>query len=606
MESIKKKVISQFRRGAIDSNLECSYYPCHFYDQNCTHCFCPFYPCEDEELGTYITGRTGKRVWSCQQCYWIHRDDVAKECIGRFDGKDWGSMPMDDRLKIKAEIEQMHFKSARPLMVLGTTSGAGKSLIVAALCRIFSDMGYTVTPYKSQNMSLNSFVTKRGEEIARIQDLQARAARVEPRSQMNPILLKPLRDDVSQVIVYGVPYGDMDVGTYYNEFIPAKGNDILRSSLKFLAKTNDIIIMEGAGSPAEINISEFEIANLKAAEVADAPCILVVNIERGGAFAYLYGTVRILDEGSQKMIKGAIINNMRGDPDSLSTGIREIEKMLDMPVLGIVPHLDLDLPSEDSMDIRDSPTPSRFTVGVVRLPRISNFTDFDALNLMEDIKVRYINAPSDASGVDALILPGTKSTIEDLIWLREKGFEKVIRELHGKVPIFGICGGYQMLGKSIIDINSIESDTKETEGLGLLNGVTYFDKYEKSTAQVEGHLQLDPLKRRIRGYEIHMGQTENKLDPPLNRIRAKGKNREDGAYDADMKVYGTYLHGFFDLPPARDLLLSLMGSTEREKGEDGDEGEYDDIVERNLGYLADAIRASIDLESLRKIMGVRP
>jgi len=389
LEAIAEKVISQFKRGHIGRNLRCKYYPCHFYGQDCTHCFCPFYPCQDEELGKYvISERTGKGVWSCQDCYWIHREDVAKECVERFRERDWASMTLQQRLGVKSEIEKMHFKRARPLMVLGATSGAGKSLMVAALCRIFSDLGYTVTPYKSQNMSLNSFVTEQGEEIARIQDLQARAARREPTVQMNPILLKPIKDDVSQVILYGVPFDDMDVNTYYNEFIPENGKRILENSLDFLKRTNDIIVMEGAGSPAEINITEFEIANLKAAEVAGAPCLLVVNIERGGAFAYLYGTVKILDNDKQRMFKGAIINNMRGDASSLRSGIERIELELDMPVLGVVPHMELELPSEDSMDLQDKGRGSKFVIGVIRLPRISNFTDFNALKLLDNVKIK--------------------------------------------------------------------------------------------------------------------------------------------------------------------------------------------------------------------------
>lgn len=513
-------------------------------------------------------------------------------------------MTIEERLRIKEDISRKHFKRARPLMVLGATSGAGKSLMVAALCRIFSDMGYTVSPYKSQNMSLNSYVTKYGEEIARIQDLQARAARRDPRSHMNPILLKPIRDDVSQVILYGVPYRDMDVKTYYKKFIPNRGNDILEKSIGFLKKTNDIIVMEGAGSPAEINISDIEIANLKAAEVADAPCILVVNIERGGAFAYLYGTIAILEKAQQKRFKGAIINNMRGDPGSLEKGITIIEEMLGLPVLGVIPHIDIDLPSEDSMDIKDGVQRGHYTIGVVKLPRISNFTDFDALGLIEGVNVKYITNPDEAEKVDILILPGTKSTVEDLIWVRVTGFGKAIRKMHGKIPIFGICGGYQMLGKRIVDVNSIESETKSIEGLGLLNGLTYFDRYEKRTTQVEGHLQTDPLKRRIRGYEIHMGRTENSVDPPLNRVRVNDRNKDEGSYDKEMKVFGTYIHGFFDLPPARELLMSLLDSNSVKIKTQEQGNEVDSLIDENLDKLAKAVRESLDIEKIAEIMAV--
>jgi adenosylcobyric acid synthase len=297
----------------------------------------------DPELGEMVKGKNGP-VWSCQECFWAHRHDVAADFFREMNGRKFDDVSKQELIEIKKKLESRHFKRAKRLMVMGATSGAGKSLMCTAFCRIFSNMGYAVVPFKAQNMSLNSVVTDEGEEIARAQELQARGARVKPNSHMNPILLKPKGDSVSQVIVEGRPYKDMDVKQYYGEFTDIEGMEIVRRNISLLERTSDFVIIEGAGSPAEINMSEHDIVNMRTAEIAEASCILVVNIEWGGAFAYMYGTLMLLPEAQRKMFGGIIVTNMHGSPDSLAEGFEEIEMLTGVPVLGVVPHIELDLP----------------------------------------------------------------------------------------------------------------------------------------------------------------------------------------------------------------------------------------------------------------------
>jgi adenosylcobyric acid synthase len=375
-------------------------------------------------------------------------------------------------------------------------------------------------------MSLNSVVTAQGGEISRAQALQAAAARTEPDARMNPILLKPKRDDISQVIVDGKPYRDMDVPTYYGKFATGEGVEIVRRAWDFLRRTRDVVVIEGAGSPAEINIAQVEIANMRTAEIAGAPCILVVNMEWGGAFAYAFGTIMLLPPERRSMVKGIVLNNMHGDAACLDGGIRELEERLGVPVLGVVPHVEHYLPDEDSQDLVGQKGKGDIKVGVIMVPRISNFTDFDALAL-DGVSVRFVRDAGGLDGVDAVIIPGTKNTVADLRWLREKGFVEAIRGLRGRVPILGICGGYQMLGQEVIDLKGLEGDVGAVwEGLGLLDVSTTFDRYDKRTVQVTGHLASG--NGEVRGYEIHMGLSESK-EGALFVLARDGTEEAEGA-----------------------------------------------------------------------------
>lgn len=592
---------SQMARGYIGSNTGCAHYPCHHPGQNCTFCFCPLYPCLDPELGEYVTSRrTGGRVWSCQKCLWMHRDDVAGSLLRSM--PEIGEQGLDQRTRseLKARLEGQYRKKAKAIMVLGGTSGAGKSLLVAALCRAYRNHGLRVAPFKSQNMSLNSMVTADGEEIARIQDLQARAAGARPRGELNPILLKPKGGVTSQVIIEGRPYKDCTVQEYYSDFVPNEAPAIISRNLDRLMRSNDVVVIEGAGSPAEINLRGRDVANMYVAKLAKADCLLAVNIDWGGAFAYAVGTLMLLDEEERKLFKGVLINNMCPGGGSLGDSLDLVRSITGVPVLAVLPHVpSLYLPVEDSMDLDQFDGRGGSTVvAVVRLPMISNFTDFDALSLEEGVRVLYVRTPEELEQADAIILPGTKNTVQDLMWLRESGMAEAILDKAGTVPILGICGGYQMLGRRIFDVHGLEgSGPSEMEGLGLLDAVTHFDSYDKRTVQVQGSL-IDGGE--VRGYEIHMGRTES-LEGPLFRLEPDG--REEGSWDRGRKVMGSYLHGLFDLPAFRGLFLSII---ECREGRGSMSTDHDSEIDASLDRLAAMIEEHLDLDALLRGDGHGP
>ena len=584
---------SQMIRGLIGGNPECAHHPCHHPEQNCTFCFCPLYPCLDPELGEYvISRRTGGRVWSCQGCLWIHRDDVSRSLFEIM--PEIGEQGLDERTRseLKAELEKKHRKRAKAIMVLGATSGAGKSLLVAALCRAFRNRGLKVAPFKSQNMSLNSMVTADGDEIARIQDLQARAAGTRPRGELNPILLKPKGGVTSQVIVEGKPHKDCTVQEYYSEFVPNEAPTIISRNLERLMRSNDVVVIEGAGSPAEINLRGRDVANMHVAKLAKADCLLAVNIDWGGSFAYAVGTLMLLDEEERRLFKGVLINNMCPGGGSLGDSLKLVERTTGVPVLAVLPHIpSLYLPVEDSMDLdqRDEGEGGT-TVAVVRLPMISNFTDFDALSLEEGVKVIYARTPEELGSADAIILPGTKNTVQDLLWLRESGMASAVLAKAGTVPILGICGGYQMLGRKIFDVHGLEgSGPSEIEGLGLLDAVTHFDSYDKRTVQVHGSLED---AGEVRGYEIHMGRTESS-ERPLFRLLPD--SRPEGSWDQGRKVLGSYMHGLFDLPAFRARFLAMI---ERRDGVRCNDVDHEAEIDSSLDRLAAMIEEHLDLDAL--------
>ncbi|MCK9442507.1 MAG: cobyric acid synthase CobQ [Methanothrix sp.] len=429
---------------------------------------------------------------------------------------------------------------SRFLVVLGTTSHSGKSTLVAALCRLLSDRGFKVAPFKSQNMSLNSWVTQNGSEIGIAQAVQAWAARAEPSEFMNPILLKPKGDRTSQVIVLGRPVADKSAEEYYREIDGLKG--VVDRSLQELEKDYDYIVVEGAGGAAEINLFDRDLANIYVARYLHAPIILVGDIERGGVFASLFGTVQLLPEDIRPLVKGLVINKFRGDPAILGSGLKALEELTGVPVLGVMPYLDLDIPSEDSVSLGDKKARSSadaVDIAVIRLPRISNFTDFEPLE--RQAHVRYVSLSESLGHPDAVIIPGTKNTISDLLEMQEKGMADQIKSLLD-TPVLGICGGYQMLGREIIDCG-IEDTVGTVPGLGLLDAVTRFDLYEKRTLQVKktvtgGGPILEPICGQIvTGYEIHMGVT---------RPEGEAAFGDDGAVSESGIVIGTYLHGLFE------------------------------------------------------------
>ncbi|MCI9431304.1 MAG: cobyric acid synthase [Oscillospiraceae bacterium] len=484
---------------------------------------------------------------------------------------------------------------AKNIMIQGTMSNAGKSLLAAGLCRVFKQDGYRTAPFKSQNMALNSFITAAGGEMGRAQVVQAEAAGIPPDVRMNPILLKPTTDMGSQVIVNGAVQGNMRAMEYYRrkpEFFPA-----VMAAYESLASEFDIIVIEGAGSPAEINLKRDDIVNMGLAKRVNAPVLLVGDIDRGGVFAQLYGTVALLEEDERALIKGVVVNKFRGDRAILEPGLAMLEKLCGVPVAGVLPYLHVDIDDEDSLSERfgRDGQAKLIDIAVARLPRISNFTDLGPFERYANVSVRYVSSPKELGDPDLIVLPGTKSTIEDLRWLRQNGLEAAIKQAASRgTPVAGICGGYQMLGRRISDPEGAEAAPgTELSGLGLLDMETVFrgDKVQTQTrgrfGEIEGLLSsLTGLS--YEGYEIHMGRSRE-ARPALT-----GKGN----------VYGTYIHGIFDAPNVADEVLKALC---RRKGADFARlGAFDaaSYRERQYDLLADAVRASLDMDLVYRSMGV--
>lgn len=492
---------------------------------------------------------------------------------------------------------------AKCIMVQGTMSGAGKSLLVTGLCRAFLRRGLRVAPFKSQNMALNSYITKDGLEIGRAQAAQAEAAGVEPDVRMNPILLKPSSDTGSQLIVNGEVRGDYRAADYFKlkkTLIP----DIL-AAYQSLAAESDVIVIEGAGSPAEINLREGDIVNMGLAELVDAPVLLAGDIDRGGVFAQLYGTVALLAPDEKARVIGTVINKFRGDVSLLQPGLTQLEALTGLPVLGVVPWLEVDIDDEDSLSQRltrregDRPV----DIAVIRLPRISNFTDFSPLEEHPALGVRYVGAVKDLGRPDLVILPGTKSTMADLAWMRQNGLEAAVRKLAASgVPVLGVCGGYQMLGQTLDDPDGVEGGGSMA-GMGLLPCATVFAS-SKTRTRVTATVEDGPFAgAKLDGYEIHMGRTRRLTDDaaPFARL---SDGREEGTVSG--QVFGTYLHGLFDTGV---LTAALADWLLRRKGLDP--AAMPNPIDRNIyrqqqyDRLAEALEQHLDLSAIWRAMEER-
>ncbi|MCG2678906.1 MAG: cobyric acid synthase [Kiritimatiellae bacterium] len=453
------------------------------------------------------------------------------------------------------------------IMVVGTMSSSGKSVVAAALCRYFARRGFNPAPFKAQNMSLNSFVTREGGEMGRAQVVQAQAAGIEPHTDMNPILLKPIGEAGCQIILNGRPIGNYPARTYYT--MKSRMRTAARAAYDRLAARHDLIILEGAGSPAEINLQAEDFVNMDMAEYAGAAVILVADIDRGGVFAGIYGTVSLLPEKHRRLLAGTIINKFRGDKSLLDPGVQQIERLTGIPVLGVLPYVpNLAIDDEDSLslDARQPKAGSVLDIAVIRLPRISNFTDFLPLEKTTGVRVRYVRKVHDLGAPDLIILPGTKNTRADLRFLAAGGWCKALKQAaHRLIPVFGICGGYQMLGRRVTDPTGIEGAKGKEAGLDLLCVTTVLEK-EKQLAQVSGKTTSDlPFAAAgtpFEGYEIHAGRT-TATDPirrPLviTRRRAKKTRVPEGAISDNGLVFGCYLHGLFDNDRLRTQLLGWL------------------------------------------------
>lgn len=499
--------------------------------------------------------------------------------------------------------------SAKPLMIQGTGSFVGKSLIVAGLCRLLRQDGFQVAPFKAQNMALNSFVTLEGGEMGRAQVVQAEAAGLEPHVDMNPILLKPNTDVGAQVILQGRVFGNMNADEYHR--FKKEALRTVMESYGRLVQKYQVIVIEGAGSPAEINLREGDIANMGMAEAADAPVLLVGDIDKGGVFASLVGTLELLSMEERGRIKGFIINKFRGDPSLLTPGLEFLEKKTGIPVLGVVPYLkDLYLPEEDGVVLENfsEKEERQVNIAVLYLPHISNFTDFDPLEHEPGVNLRYVQPGQKIGEVDAVVLPGSKNTIEDLLFLKKEGYaDEILRLLRSGKMVIGICGGFQMLGKTIQDPFGVETSLGEVEGLGLLNVVTILKK-EKTTFQVKA-IPLSGEKETLKGYEIHMGDTERGTSSqPVFKIIERLKQKvevEDGAISADGQVWGTYLHGLFENDGFRQSFIESLrknkGLSSSTRIEDLD---YKAFKERAYEKLAAALRKDLDIKRVYRIIGI--
>ena len=490
---------------------------------------------------------------------------------------------------------------AKRIMVQGTMSGAGKSLLCAALCRIFAQDGYRVVPFKSQNMALNSFVTRDGLEMGRAQVVQAQAAGVEPDVRMNPILLKPSSDTGSQVIVGGEVRGQMSAAAYFRmkrQLIP----EIL-AAFDSLSAEADIVVIEGAGSPAEINLKADDIVNMGLAKLVDAPVLLAGDIDRGGVFAQLYGTVALLEPEERARIAGLVINKFRGDVDILRPGLAMLEEKTGLPVLGVVPYLHVEIEDEDSLserlNARDAVKP--LDVAVIRLPHISNFTDFIQLEQHELLGVRYVQRARELGAPDLVILPGTKNTMEDLLWLRQSGLEAAVRRLaQAQTPVLGVCGGYQMLGQTLDDPAGTESGKPMSlAGLGLLPTRTTFDAQKRRTQVRAVALGAPFAGARMTGYEIHNGRTTVNGEP-FCRLA-------DGTPEGCVcpNVFGTYLHGLFDSGELTQALVKLLCARKGISPRETRPTSMAEYRQAQFDLLADGVRRALDMGAVYRAMGMK-
>nr|WP_297708457.1 cobyric acid synthase [uncultured Butyrivibrio sp.] len=488
---------------------------------------------------------------------------------------------------------------AKNLMIQGTMSGAGKSILTAGILRVLRQDGYTVAPFKSQNMALNSFVTADGKEMGRAQAVQAAAAGMEPSADMNPILLKPMGDSTSQIIVNGKPIGNMRAADYFKmkkDLIPD-----IRAAYDRLADRSDIVVIEGAGSPVEINLRANDIVNMGLAQILDAPVLLAGNIDPGGVFAQLLGTITLMSEDEKKRVKGLIINKFRGDVSLLMPGLDMFKAYCDIPFAGVVPFVPLELDEEDSVSerlmkrVKTADTEKTIKISVVRLPYISNYTDFAVLENIPSVNLVYARSCEDMAGSDLIILPGTKNTLKDLKWLKDSGiFSQILLEKEKGTLIAGICGGFQMLGKNIDDKDCLEGGGMQ-EGLGLLPVSTVFSP-EKTLQQVTGKIgnlsgAYSSLSGcRVSGYEIHMGVTDGKDDIyPVIECE---------------NVLGTYMHGILD---SGELCRKLISIIYDKKGISAEVPEVEDASirqNRELDKLADVLRQNLDWDLIYRAIGL--
>ena len=508
----------------------------------------------------------------------------------------------------------MMTKIAKRVMFQGTSSHVGKSILCTAFCRILTQDGYNTAPFKAQNMALNSYVTRSGGEIGRSTVAQAEAAGADPIVQMNPVLLKPTGNSCSQVILLGQSVGNYSASDYQNKYSQQAWASV-KEALAYMETHYDALVIEGAGSPAEVNLKKNDIVNMRIAKECHAPVFLIADIDRGGALASIVGTLMLLDEDERALVKGLIINKFRGDITLLEPALTFLKERTGVPVLGVIPYLDkLGIDDEDSVSLQDMPSDHVMRdihIAVMQTPKISNFTDFDALNHEPDVNVRFVQQGDMIGHPDLIMLPGSKNTTEDLLYLKRQGYAKEICELAAEgVPVIGICGGYQMLGEKVCDPLHVESENDEVEGLGLLPYETSMHG-KKNTYQVLFDCEELPFldmkfsAKGMRGYEIHMGETTlTKEAQSLFHITQRSEapvNLMDGFINEKHNVFGTYCHGIFDNDEIRRAVINAL---RRRKGlEDLPiQFRYRKYKESEFDRLANTVRKNFDMDAFYKIL----
>ena len=506
-------------------------------------------------------------------------------------------------------------KIAKKVMFQGTSSHVGKSILTTAFCRILTQDGYNTAPFKAQNMALNSYVTRSGGEMGRSTVAQAEAAGVEPIVQMNPVLLKPTGNSCSQVILLGKSVGNYSASDYQNKY-SQQAWDSVKKSLDYMETHYDILVIEGAGSPAEVNLKKNDIVNMRIAKECQSPVFLIADIDRGGALASIVGTLELLDEEERKLVKGLVINKFRGDITLLEPALTFLEERTGIPVLGVIPYLDqLGIDDEDSVSLQDMPKDSVMRdihIAVIQTPKISNFTDFDAFTHEPDVNVRFVQQGDLIGNPDVIILPGSKNTTEDLLYLKHHGYADEIKELADRgTPVIGICGGYQMLGEKVCDPLHVESDKDEVTGLGLLPYITTM-KGEKNTYQVEFNCENLPFldmnfsAENLKGYEIHMGETvlTGTAQSLFNIVRRSNApvDLQDGFINDKHHVFGTYCHGVFDNDHLR---RSVINALRKRKGlyPLDVKFKYREYKEAEFDRLAAIVRKHFDMKKFYEILG---
>ncbi|MDW7673759.1 MAG: cobyric acid synthase [Bacillota bacterium] len=511
----------------------------------------------------------------------------------------------------------------KSIMFQGTGSHVGKSILATALCRIFKQDGHSVAPFKAQNMALNSYVTKSGGEMGRAQVAQAEASGIDPEVEMNPILLKPTGNASSQVIILGKPIGNLSAYEYHQEF-NMTALEVVQNSYQKLADQYDIIVLEGAGSPAEVNLKARDIVNMRMAKLANAPVVLIADIDRGGAIASIVGTLELLDEDEKDLVQGLVINKFRGDVTLLEPALKFLEEKTGKPVLGVIPYMtEVGIADEDSVSrenddgAKKHTNTDRLDIVVISLPRLSNFTDFDCFQADPDVALRYVKQVKDIDKPDLIIIPGSKNTIEDLLFLQSSGLAEEIKRLAEEgVAVVGICGGYQILGQELSDPFATESSISKAYGLGLLPINTVFAK-EKTTRQVQGYVNetTSPLLKdcsevEISGYEIHMGVSElldsvETVCSLFQDMKTKAIARADGAVSTNGTVFGTYVHGIFDNNSFRRQFLNNLRVIKGWEPLATNAISFEAQKEEAYNKLADHVRAYLDMDKIYQIIGLR-